>query len=298
MKHNIWVSILGLTIAAVFVLSMLLFSVREGEAVVLTTFGKPARDALIEPGLYFRWPWPVQRVHRLDRRVQTLDGSFEQTLTRDGKSVIVMLYAGWQIGDPVAFLERVGTPRDAERSLDGLLSNYKNAVIGQHDFAGLINADPAKLKLEDMEKQILAAVQPEALQRYGIEVRFLGIRRISLPEAITAKVFDRMRAERSEIAEKYRAEGEGEAIRIRARADSRRDQVLAEADAAAKRIRAEGDAEAAGFYKTFEQDPELAMFLRKLEVLEETLKEKATVVLGTDTQPFDLLQGGPAIPVQ
>lgn len=298
MKHSIWVSILGLLVAAVFVMSMLLFSVREGEAVVLTTFGKPAQDALIEPGLYFRWPWPVQRVHRLDRRVQTLDGSFEQTLTRDGKSVIVMLYAGWQIGDPVAFLERVGTPRDAERSLDGLLSNYKNAVIGKHDFAALINTDPDKLKLEDMEKQILAAVQPEALERYGIEVRFLGIRRISLPEAITAKVFDRMRAERNEIAEKYRSEGEGEAIRIHARADSKRDQVLAEADAAAKRIRAEGDAEAAEFYKTFEQDPELAMFLRKLEVLEDTLKEKATVVLGTDTQPFDLLQGGPAIPVK
>ncbi len=127
-------------------------------------------------------------------------------------------------------------------------------------------------------------------------MEFVGIRRILLPEAITAKVFERMRAEREEIAERFRSEGEGEAIRIRAEADSERDQVLARAEANAKRIRAEGDAEAAEHYKIFEEDPELAMFLRKLEVLEETLKEKATVVLGPDTQPFDLLQGESALP--
>ncbi|MBN1270132.1 MAG: hypothetical protein JXB04_11125, partial [Kiritimatiellae bacterium] len=60
--------------------------------------------------------------------------------------------------------------------------------------------------------------------------------------------------------------------------------------------RADGDAEAAEQYKTFEKNPELAMFLRKLEVLEETLKERATVVLGPDTQPYDLLQGETGLP--
>ena len=36
------------------------------------------------------------------------------------------------------------------------------------------------------------------------------------------------------------------------------------------------------------------MFLRKLEVLEQTLKEKSTVVLSSDTEPFDLLRGSKA----
>jgi hypothetical protein len=46
----------------------------------------------------------------------------------------------------------------------------------------------------------------------------------------------------------------------------------------------------------FEKDPELAMFLRKLEVMEDTLKQKATVVVGPETIPYDLLRGTDALP--
>ena len=58
------------------------------------------------------------------------------------------------------------------------------------------------------------AVAPEAKERYGIAVEFLGIRKLGLPEPITQKVFQRMRAERGEIAERYRSEGEAEAIDV------------------------------------------------------------------------------------
>ncbi len=295
MRRNIWVSFFGLLVAAMFVLVMVYFTVREGQTAVVTTLGKPER-ALTQPGLYARWPWPVQKVHRYDQRIQCLEGSSEQTLTKDGRSVIVTMYAGWHIQDPILFLERVGSMEEAERNLNGLLSNYKNAVLGQHPFAHLINIDKDVFQFDQIETQILDAARPEAKTRYGIALDFAGIRRIGLPEAITAKVFERMRAEREAIAVRYRSEGKGEAIRIQAEADSQRDQILAEAEAGAKRVRAEGDAQAAEFYKTFEQDPDLAMFLRKLEVLEETLKEKATVILGPETQPFDLLQGSTTLP--
>ena len=55
-----------------------------------------------------------------------------------------------------------------------------------------------------------------------------------------------------------------------------------------------GDAAAAEYYEVFDKNPDLAMFLRKLEVLESTLKEKATVVLSADTEPFDLLKSSKA----
>jgi modulator of FtsH protease HflC len=295
MKSNLWTILLGASVASVFVLVLILFTLREGEAAVVTTFGKPER-ALVEPGLYMRWPWPVQKVHRLDHRVHTLEGTFEQTLTGDGKTIIVTAYAGWRIADPVLFLERVGSAAEAERNLNGLISNYKNAVFGRYPFSALVNTDPDALRFERIEAEILAAVAPEARARYGIETSFLGIQRLALPEAITEKVFERMRAERENIAERARAEGEGEAIRIRAEADSEREKILAGAEARAKRIRAEGDAEAARFYRVFEENPELAIFLRKLEVLEESLRERSTVILGPDTEPFDLLEGDQALP--
>jgi membrane protease subunit HflC len=272
-----------------------LFTVREGEAVVVTTFGKPQRP-IVDAGLYVRWPWPIQRIYRFDNRVHTLEGAFEETSTRDNKLILASVYAGWRIKSPILFLERVGTIDQAEHNLDGLLRSQKNAVLGQVSFSALINTNPAAIQFDQIEQEMLTAVQPDALARYGVEIQFLGIRKIGLPQTGTDAVFTRMQREREEIAGRYRSEGDAEATRIRAEANSQRDQVLAQAEADAKRIRAEGDASAAESYQVFEKNPELAMFLRKLEVLELVLKKKSTVVLSPETEPFDLLQGDKGLP--
>lgn len=290
MKKNITLIIFGVVIAALFVLLQMVFIVRQGEVAVVTMLGKPVR-AVTDAGLYARWPWPVQRVYPFDNRVRTLEGSFEETQTADGKNVLVSVYAGWRIAEPVKFLERVGTTERAEQNLDGLIRTYKNASVGQLKFGQLVNTEAAQLKYDELEQQLLAAVQAPAKERYGIELGFVGVRRVGLPESVTASVFERMRAERQELADRYKSEGQGEAIKIRAQADSERDQLLAKAEAEARKLRAEGDAAAAQHYQVFAKNPELATFLRKLEVMQETLKEKSTVVLSSDTEPFDLLKG-------
>lgn len=292
MRSRFTLLVFGFMVVAVFLLTQMVFTVREGEVVVVTSLGKPIR-AIEDAGLYRRWPWPVHEIHRFDNRIRMLEGTFEEGLTRDGKNVLLQIYAGWNISDPMLFLERVGGSAQAGGNLDGLLRSHKNAMIGQYRFSELINVDPAELKLENIEQQLLATVQPEASERYGVAVHVVGIRRIGLPEAITQSVFDRMRAERQEIADRYRSEGEGESIRIRARADSERDQMLATAEAQARSLRAEGDAAAAEFYQVFERDPDLAIFLRKLDTMKEMLNSKATLVLSSESEPFDLLKTGP-----
>lgn len=280
--------LIGLAIALLFALLQVVFIVREGEVVVVTRLGRPER-AIAEAGFYTRWPWPVQRVHRYDARIHTLQGSFEETLTADGKNVLVALYCGWRIADPIVFLERLGSEEQADAVIDGLLRTYKNAALGQVHFAQLVNTDADALRHDEIERTVFDAVRPEAERRYGIRIEFVGLRQLGLPEAITQSVFERMRAERQELAERYRSEGEGEAVRIRARADSERDQALAKADADARRLRATGEAEAAEHFKVFAQDQDLALFLRKLDALRESIGDKATLVLGADTEPFDLL---------
>ena len=56
------------------------------------------------------------------------------------------------------------------------------------------------------------------------------------------------------------------------------------------KIRAEGDAEAAKYYAEFKKNPELAEFLRSLEALRQILRTRTTLVLDTDTPPFNLLK--------
>jgi modulator of FtsH protease HflC len=289
-NKNLLFILTGFTVAGLLILLQVLFIVREGDAAVVTTFGKPTRD-LTEAGPYFRWPWPIQRVYRFDQRTQCFEGPYEQILTRDGKNLLISLYVGWRIMEPTPFLERVGSMEQAERNLEGLLRNYTSATLGQHPFSALVNVHAEALRFLSIEEEIKQAVQNEAETRYGIHVEYLGIRRIGLPESITTRVFERMRAERTELSERYASEGESEALRIRAEADSEREQTLARADAEAKRIRAEGEAMAAEAYRIFAEDPKLAVFLRKLDVMQDVLTNRTTLILGTDSAPFDLLQG-------
>ena len=292
MKTRLTMLLLAVVIMILFVFTQVLFTVREGEVVVVTKLGKPVKS-INEAGLYRRWPWPIHDTHRFDNRIRILEGTFEEALTRDGKNVLLQIYAGWNIDNPILFLERVGNSAQAETNLDGLLRTHKNAAMGAYRFSELINVDANELKLEEIENRLLTAAQGEAKSRYGVAVHVVGIRRIGLPEAITQSVFERMRAERQELADRYRSQGEGEAIRIRARADSERDQLLAAAEAQARILRAEGDAAAAEQSRVFETNPDLAIFLRKLDTMKEMLNAKATLVLSSESEPFDLLQHGP-----
>jgi membrane protease subunit HflC len=116
-----------------------------------------------------------------------------------------------------------------------------------------------------------------------------------ISEKTTEKVFDRMKADRERKTQTILASGTAEADKIKSDAQAKQKQLLAVAEAQAKAIRGAGDAEAASYYKMLDADPQLAMFLRDLEALRTILKERSTIVLGTDTEPTSLLKGIPSL---
>jgi membrane protease subunit HflC len=143
---------------------------------------------------------------------------------------------------------------------------------------------------------MLDLVQDKAATNYGIRVTMLGVKQLGLPESITGKVFDRMRAERQRLVKQFQSEGEAEAIRIRAEADRVRQETLAHADAEAMTIRGQAEAEAAKHFAVFQREPELASFLIQLNSLANSLKERSTLVLDPQTPPFNLLRGDALVP--
>ena len=73
----------GAVLASMLVLYMVTFQVRFSEVAVVRTFGQIKEGGIIkEPGLYWKWPWPVQKVERYDNRVQTSSTTGEETPTR------------------------------------------------------------------------------------------------------------------------------------------------------------------------------------------------------------------------
>lgn len=289
MKNSRVNLIIGTLLLALFLLLLFVFQVRQTEVAVVTTFGKATRP-ITEPGLYFKWPWPIQKVTKLDRRLQSLEGKFEETLTGDQRNLLVMVFAGWRVSDPALFYSRFnqGSLVEAERSLENILRAAKRAAVGRHPFSHFISANAGDLKFDQIEKEILEDARKDAAAQ-GIEVEVARIKRLGLPESVTEKVFDRMRAERNKEIERLKAEGAEEATKIRSAADSEREKLLAGADAQARRIRGEGEAEAASSYSVFQQNPDLALLILKLDALEATLKERATLLVDPRTPPFDML---------
>ena len=296
MKRNRLTLITGIAVVVIFSMMLFFFQVRQTEVAVVTTLGSYS-GSKSRPGLYARLPWPIQNIHRFDNRIRNFEKKYEQTTTRDGRILLVDVFLGWRIADPKVFLERFGGDVIAcEQNLEGLMRDAKNGVLGQHFMADLISTDAKVFKFDQIEQEMLITIQLRAKANYGIEVDFLGIKQIGLPESITAKVFERMKAEREQLVKQFKGDGDAEAIRIRSDADRERERILAEAGAQATVIQGQADAEAAKTLKTFQQNPELAIFLLKLKALEEALKDRATVILDPRTPPFDLLRGEGQLP--
>ena len=296
MKQNPFTFVIGAVLILIFILLLFVFQVRKSEVAVVTTFGKPTRD-IVEPGAYWKWPWPIQKVHAFDQRIHNFEGKFEQVLTPDGYNLLIMVYAGWNITEPKLFFPRFnGSPARAEESLEGLLRNAYSGVVGRHPFSHFISTDPKELQFVQIEQEMLKKIQDDArANNYGIEIKFLGIKKLGLPESVTQLVFERMQSERQVQVSKIQFEGEREASDIRSAADLQSAKLLADADAEATRIRGQGEREAAKSFQVFEQNPELANFLLKLTGLEAFLKERTTLILDQGTPPLDLLKAGSSL---
>lgn len=292
MKKNLITVIIGAVLVVIFVLLLFAFQVRESEVAVVTTFGKPTDD-ITKPGLYFKWPWPIQQVYKFDQRVQNFEDKYSELLTADNNDLLTSVYVGWKITDAKAYFPKFpgGSVAAAQQMLESLLRDAKKKAVSQHTLAEFVNSDPSVLKFDAIENEIKSQVQAElSTNDCGIQIEFLGIKKLGLPESVTQTVFDRMKAERQVLISRAQYEGEAEAQKIKAAADRQASETISDAEAAATRIRGEGEAEAARTLPIFQRNPDLAIFLLRIDALKQSLNQRSTLIFDQRTAPFDLFQ--------
>jgi modulator of FtsH protease HflC len=264
--------------------------VREGEAVLLTRFGRPLRAAT-RPGLHWKLPWPIDQASLLDMRRRVYETGHTEMLTRDKKNIIARTFVVWRIGDPLAFTQAIGTGGSAETKLDGLLTNAAIGTLGGHDLSALVSTNPADLQVDQIESELLASSAPVALRSYGVAIEQIRLERIALPEENVTAVFDQMRAERRQFAAKFEAEGSREASRIRSEAELEAARIRAKGTEEEARIRGKAAAEVARIYADAHRlNPELYRFTRSLDSLDKLVTPNTSLILRTDSEPFSLLQ--------
>ncbi len=293
MKKNLLTIIVSMLLALIFVMILFVFQVRQSEVAVVTRFGQPVRSEA-QPGAYFRLPPGIESVYKLDQRIQNFEDAFTENYTADGNNLLTSVYVGWRISSPTNFFPKFknGSVKEAERNLRDIVTQAKAAVVGKHPLADFVNANEQQLKFDAIEQEIKAIVQAQvAANNSGIQIEYLGLKRMGLPESVTESVFALMTADRQKLANKLNEEGAAEARKIRSNAEREAAEQTSIAEGQARRIKGEGDAVAAAVYPVFQQNPELAKFLLDLEALEASLKERSILIFDSHTTPFNLLTG-------
>jgi membrane protease subunit HflC len=298
MKRNTLIVLIGSALVIITALLLFVFQVRKSEVAVVTTFGRPGQ-AITNAGPYFKWPKPIQYVYKYDQRIQNFEDKFSENYTADSITLLTSVYVGWSISDASVFLSTfpgdpaVSLPK-AQAKLEGILRTAKSAAIGKHPLSDFVNADPKELKFGAIENEIEQLVQFQlSTNNYGIRLEFLGFKKIGLPESVTQTVFDRMKSERQVLISRAENEGKKEAQIIQSAADSEAARTIANAQATATRIRAEGEAEAAQTLPTFQQNPDLAIFLMRIGAWQQALNQRSTLIFDERYPPFDLFRNLP-----
>jgi membrane protease subunit HflC len=265
--------------AALLLAASTAYIVNEGEVGVLFQFGRIVRSN-ITPGLHFKIP-VAQTALRFDRRLHTFDAEPERYGTQEKKDVLVDYFAKWRIRDVRRYYTAtLGSDRSAELRLDPIVREALRNTIKKRGLQDLVSMEREALG-GDMLRGVNAASQS-----LGIEVVDVRISRIDLPEELLDNVYERMRAERTRVANQSRAEGDEESSKIRAEAERQRQVIAADAERDAQLLRGEGDAAAAATSAAaYGQDPEFYAFWRSLDTYRKAFSGgRDTVVLEPDSE--------------
>jgi len=293
-----------IVVALMFVLALLAYTVtytvRFTEAAVLTTFGKAGEGAIkSDPGLYAKWPSPIQSVTKYDTRVRFLQARSQTQQTADQRQLIVEAYCTWRVQDPLKFFQKFSNAGDrSEQHLtkaeEALRSSLRSAIGATSNFTmrDLFNPEKGATKLPELERAILGAMTSAdgaSLGSFGLRVEDVGISRIMLPEDTTKEVFKRMGANRDKVAQEISSQGNAAAGSIRQAAKTDAAIIRDFAYYRAQEIRNEGEREAAQFLKEMRTDEDLAVFLKSMEFFKAALAKRTTLVFSTSTPGFGLM---------
>jgi len=245
-----------------------------------------------DPKLYFKLPYPVQSVTTYDKRGRFVNTRSTTVQTADNAQIIVELFAMWRVEDPLEFFRRFSNAPGAEEAhydaAEAEITNMLATAVGEtskYAMSDLFTTDPGGSKLPELERRILESVRTalsadrQGGGNLGVAVDLVGINRILLPEETTQRVFQRMAASRDRIASEYNEQGTAIATAITSQAEADAKKIRAFAERLASEIRADGIFAAAQYLEEQNQVPELAVFLRNIELMQDAMSRRMTLIL-------------------
>jgi membrane protease subunit HflC len=276
------ISYIILFLIALSILFSTLFVVDQRQYAIVFALGE-VKQVINEPGLHFKLPPPFQNVLFLDKRILTLETpEADRFITAEKKNILVDAYMKWRINDPrLYFVSFGGDERRAGDRMNQIIKAALNDEITKRTVREVISGERDKVM-----DAIRAKIVAESKQ-IGIEIVDVRLKRVDYVEQINNSVYDRMKAERTRVANELRSTGAAESEKIRADADRQRTVILAEAYRDAEGIRGDGDAKASQIYaQAFGQNPEFYKFYRSLEAYRASFKNRTDMMVVDPNSEF------------
>ncbi len=321
------IAIVVVLVAALAVLGwMSFFTVDPTEYVYVTEFGRHVGtyDGSLtdtDAGLHWRWPWPVQSVRRLDRRLQHFDLPAIEVLTREAdagdrgsgidKTLTVEAYVCWRIADKDAvdrFVRRIDTLERAKSLLGQRVNGQLGALLGQMRMDDLVSTKMLEVKggpaggvsevdrnLEDLRKRLLDSLRDKVREEYGIEIVDIRLKRFNHPVKVRDSIFARIISERRQISARYESEGDKLAKDIRSVSQAKVELLTRYAENVEKQAKADADRQAALIAQAaYEQDIKFFLYWNELEQMKALLGSSRTKLLLATQNPMLRFLDGPS----
>ena len=261
--------------AALLVLLSSFQLIGEQQRGVVLRFGQFAR--VMQPGPNLKWPWPVERVIKVNAtQIKTFSNTVP-VLTRDENIVNVAMNVQYRVGDPRLYL--FGS-RDADRVLEQVAQSVVREQVGRANLDTVLGArGPLSVSAAEQLQASLDAY------RTGLVVTELNLQDARPPEEVKP-AFDEVNSAQ-QIKDQLINEARAYAARVvpEARGEAARRRTVAEGYKAAKIAQAEGDVARFSLLRDeYRNAPEVTRKRLWLETVQEVLARNRKVVGGDSRQ--------------
>jgi len=249
--------------------------ITEQQRGVVLRFGQVAR--VVQPGPHLKWPWPVERVIKVQAtQIKTFSDTVP-VLTRDENIVTVEVNVQYRVDDAILYL--FGT-RNAEEVLTQAALSAVREQVGRSDLDTVLSARNA-LSVSARERL------QEALRQYrtGLLVTELNLPNARPPEEVKPAFDDVNSAQQDKDRLKNEAEAYASQIVPEARGHAARVRTVAEGYKEAMIARATGDAARFSLLQDqYQAAPEVTRKRLWLETVQDVLAGNRTIVGGDGQQ--------------
>ena len=322
MKKGVTVGVVAVFFIIVFLMLGPLWTLQEGEQAVLLQFGRIVATHQ-EAGLKLKTP-VIDRVVKFPEKILSWDGAAQRIPTEENQFIWVDTTARWRITDPKLFYESVTSTDQAASRLDDIIDSEVRKIISRNPLTEAVrNSDVineierrnvfatagAENEIDDsvivdtftqvtfpsiqtgrsrLSDQVLTEAR-RLIPQFGVELIDVIIRQIKYSDDLTESVYNRMIADRNQIAQAFRSDGEGQKADWLGQRSRELNVVLSAARRRAEEIKGDADAQAANIYsEAYNQDPEFYEFWKAIESYR-TLMPRFRKVLTTDAEFFKYL---------